>query len=380
MPFSRPTLTQLRAQIGADIASSVPGADGLLRFTNLGVLGDLVAKAEHAHFGYLDWIALQSVPFTATGEHLEGWAALKQITRKPAAAAAGFATFAGTPGTVIPAGSAVTRADGFAYTTSADAAVAPSGFASCPILANAPGATGDAAAGVLVSLSSNPIAGVQSDGATGTTLTGGADVEGDDDLRTRMLQAYSAVPQGGAANDYVDWALEVPGVTRAWATPSGVGPGTVVVYVMLDDAEAAFGGFPQGQDGVAAAEPRATAATGDQLTVANAIYPLQPVTALVYVVAPLANPVTLTISLPSATAAIRAAVDAAIGQVFLDRGAPGGTVDLSYIEAAIAAISGSSGFVITAISAPHGSVTPGTTGNIISATGYLPVGQPSVWV
>ena len=379
MPFSRPTLTQLRAQAGADIASSVPGADGLLRYSNLGVLGDLVAKAQHALYGYLDWISLQSVPFTSTDEYLEGWGALKGIVRKPASVASGAVTFSGAQGALIPGGSSVVRSDGVAYTTTADGIVSGVGLAVCPVVAVVAGEAGNAAAGVAVSLASNPIAGVLSDGAITTALTGGAEVEADADLRTRTLQAYAAVPQGGAAADYVDWALQAPGVTRAWSAPNGMGPGTVVVYVMLDDAEAATGGFPVGRNGVAGAEVRGATALGDQLAVANLIYPLQPVTALVYVVSPLLNPVALTINLPGATAVLKAAVDAAVAAVLEARGAPGGTVDLSYIEAAIAAIAGTAGFVITSVSAPHGTVTPGAAGNIVSATGYLPVGQPSTW-
>lgn len=380
MPFGRPTLTQLRAQASADVASSVPGGNGLLRFTNLGVLGDLVAKAQNALYGYLDWIARQATPFTATGEFLEAWAALKGVVRKPAAQASGSAAFTGQAGAVIPAGAVLTRSDGFTFATTADATVGGGGSATCAIRAVKAGAAGNMPAGYPLSLASNPIPGVLSDGAASTDLTGGAEVETDADLRTRMLKAYAAVPQGGASADYVEWALQVPGVTRAWSSPNGMGPGTVVVYVMLDAAEAASEGFPQGQDGVAAAETRASPGQGDQLAVANAILPLQPVTALVYVAAPLANPVTLTISLPGASASLKAAIDGAIAQVLKDRGSPGGSVSLSYLEAAIAAIPGSAGFVVTGIGVSHGQVTPGPAGNITSATGYLPVGRPSVWV
>ena len=81
--------------------------------------------------------------------------------------------------------------------------------------------------------------------------------------------------------DYATWAISVPGVTRAWCLRNGYGAGTVVI--MLDAAQAGHDGFPVGQDGVATDEPRGVPAVGDQLTVANALYPLQPVTALVYV-------------------------------------------------------------------------------------------------
>ncbi|MFC7611718.1 baseplate J/gp47 family protein [Teichococcus aestuarii] len=112
-----------------------------------------------------------------------------------------------------------------------------------------------------------------------------------------MLDRFRAPPQGGAVADYETWARAVPGVTRAWIAPNGMGAGTVVVYAMLDDAQAGAGGFPQGADGVAAAETRATPATGDQLTIADALYPLRPATALVYVVAP--TPIRSTTSSPT---------------------------------------------------------------------------------
>ena len=105
-----------------------------------------------------------------------------------------------------------------------------------------------------------------------------------------MLESYGAPPHGGNSSDYVTWALEVPGVTRAWVPPVPLIPGAVTVFFMMDVSEAAHGGFPQGTNGVASLETRDIAATGDQLAVANSIYPLRPVTPIVYAVAPTAAP------------------------------------------------------------------------------------------
>ena len=159
-----------------------------------------------------------------------------------------------------------------------------------------------------------------------TAIVDGADLESDDELRTCMLQAFAAPAQGGAWTDYVEWAEAVPGVTRAWSAPNAAGPGTVVVYVMMDDSEAAYGGFPQGQTGVANAETRPSLkATGDLLTVANALFLEQPATPLVYAAAPLPNSVAFTIAgLASAGPTVQANVRAAIAQVFLENGSPGG--------------------------------------------------------
>ncbi len=85
----------------------------------------------------------------------------------------------------------------------------------------------------------------------------------------------------------------MPGCTRAWIVPGGMGAGTVSVYPMFDDN--AFSGFPQGSNGCASEEARGPTATGDQLAVAEYIWPRQPIPALVYVIAPVAFhiPVTL---------------------------------------------------------------------------------------
>ena len=373
MPFSRPTLATLRAQAAADIASALPGADPLLRFSNLGILGDAEAAMANGLYGFLDWIALQAVPFTATGEFLEGWAALKGVTRQAATYADGPWQFTGVNGTVLPAGTVIQRGDGFTYTVDANETVS-GGVVNVTATATVAGAAGNAASGVLGTLGT-AIAGINSGGATTGPVTGGADVQSDASLRSEMLQAYSSPAVGGSATDYVRWALATAGVTRAWwGGEYSSTAGTVVVYFMMDVAEAAFGGFPQGTNGVAAAETRDTPATGDQLAVANAIYPLQPVTALVYAVAPLANAVAMTIAgISGASPATKTAIAAAIDAVYLQYSAPGGIVDLSYIESAIAAVAGTAGFVITVVSCSHGTVSPGSDGNVTANAGYLNV-------
>ena len=69
MPFARPTLTALRNQAVEDITSSgVPGLDGLLRNAVLRVLAWVMSGLAYSVYGYVDWIARQSVPFTATDE------------------------------------------------------------------------------------------------------------------------------------------------------------------------------------------------------------------------------------------------------------------------------------------------------------------------
>lgn len=378
MPFARPTLTQLRSQVAADISAGLPGSDALLRFSSLNILGTALAGLAQLQYGYTDFVSLQANPFTSTDEWLEAWAALKNVFREAATQAGalvpGQVTFPGVNGTPLPIGTPLVRGDGVGFTTTslgvwtgtnvvvnAEANADPTGLT---------GAFGNCTVGTVMTLGT-AIAGIQSSGSVTTAFTGGADVEQDESLRTRMLQAYQNVPQGGAQNDYITWALQVNGVTRAWCNGNGFGAGTVVVYTMFDVTESANNGFPQGVSGVATLETRGIpTATLDLLAVANWIYPLRPVTALVYSVAPTQQVVNFTINgISGVSAATKAAIAMAISGIFVLYGSPlsttagqNGSIALSLIESAIAAIPGTTGFVITSPSA-----------NIVGTTGQLPV-------
>lgn len=371
MPYDRPNLGALRDQAQDDINAGLPGIDARLRYSNLGVVADVVAGMANGHYGYLDWIALNSVPFTATGEFLEGWAALKNVYRKAAGYATGTGTFPASAGSSIPSGTVIGRSDGFTYTTTADAAVA-SGVITVDFTADQAGVDGNADDGTALLLIAG-VSGVTGNGTAVGAVTGGADVETDADLRTRMLQRYAAPPQGGAVTDYPGWALEVPGVTRAWLKRNAMGPGSLAVLFMMDDAQAAHGGFPQGTDGCSTYETRATPATGDQLTVANYIFPLQSTIALVYAVAPIPNALTITVAgLSGASDALKTAISTACAAALRGAGVPGGITYLSTLEAAIAAVPGSTGFVITAITCGAGSIIGGgSVGNVQSDAGAL---------
>ncbi|MED8996087.1 phage baseplate protein, partial [Escherichia coli] len=70
MPFKRPGLTELRERSRSDVVSQLEETGALLRFSVLRILADVVAGMTHLHYGYLDWIALQCTPATATDEYL----------------------------------------------------------------------------------------------------------------------------------------------------------------------------------------------------------------------------------------------------------------------------------------------------------------------
>lgn len=364
MPYARPTLTDLRRQALDDLMNA-PGGDGmalLRRAVGQSLAWALANQGNDLH-EHLDWIARQAVPGTATGEYLEAWSALVGVYRKLAVQWAGTVSWPATGGAVVPNGSPLS-ANGNGYFTTADSVAGSGGLISAPVAAVLPGAAYSLAVGDTVTLT-NSVAGVTGAGAVASVTRSGVDLEVDDDFRTRANIRWASPPQGGALIDYLEWALAVPGVTRAWVSPNSAGVGTVVIYTMWDIVDAAYGGFPQGTNGVATSESRGGVhAVGDQLTVANAIFPLRPVTALVYSAAPISSPVAFTIhTVVAVSTVLRPLVLAAIDGVFLAHATPlGAELETGLFAAAIAAIPGVPDFTITAPVAP-----------IVTTLGYLPV-------
>lgn len=379
MPYARKTLAQLRADAMADIAAALEGSDPLLRYAALKIIGVVLAGMTNEEYGYLDWIAKQTNPFTAEGEYLEAWGALKKVFRKDASAASLSAAFTGSAGRQLDADVPVVRGDGVTYTTLATEVVVGT-TVSVTIVADVAGAAGNADPGTVVSLGV-AVDGIQSTGVVTGTVSSGADIEEQEQYRARVLGAYQNPPQGGDRADYVSWALDVPGVTRAWCAPNAFGAGTVVVYVMMDEAQVSHGGFPQGTNGVSQFDqgpgglPRDTPATGDQLVVADALITLEPVTALVYVCAPIRNTLSFQISgLNTASTATKSAISLAISDVLFRNSDPrGGTVNRSDLNTAIGAIPATAGFVIESISGVINGVTTPYPDNITGSFGSLPV-------
>ncbi|EPZ8124518.1 baseplate J/gp47 family protein [Yersinia enterocolitica] len=371
MPFNRPTLSELRQRNLSYIQSELKTGGNLLRFSNIGVISDADAGMAHLHYGYLDYIALQSTPYNATDEYLAAWAALKDVFRKPAnSATCPTVEFSGTTGRVITVGSLLNRADGYQYRLDHEVTLGASGTATGSITAVLPsvlddttggGIAGNADAGTSLTLDV-AIDGVQSGATAIVKISGGADIESEDAFRSRMLLAYQNTPQGGNDTDYRGWALAVPGVTRCWVKRRLQGVGTVGIYIMCDGNDS--GGFPVGTDGVSQLEEwGAVKATGDQGRVADHIYPLQPIIAFIYVCAPVAAPVNFVISgISTADSETTTAINTAIDEVFFTEGEPGGKILLSSLLLAIGDVAGTSGFILDS-----------PTTNIQLATGQLPL-------
>lgn len=333
MSFDRPNLQTIIARVVADIDARLPGADARLPFSNLNVLAYAQGAAVHGLYGFIDYLARQVFPDTADAEHLERWCAVWGVLRRAAAPATGNISFTGTTGSTVPAGTLLQRADGQQYQTTASLTLA-SGTGTVAAVAVVAGLSGCIDAAASVSLVT-PIAGVNA-GATVATggLTGGTDIETDDALRERLLLRIRVAPHGGSQADYVAWALEVAGVTRAWVYPAELGPGTVTVRFVRDGDGTGSAIIPD---------------VGEVAAVQSYLDALRPVTAALTVVAPVAVPLNFTIAgITPNTAAVKAAVQAELQDLLLREAVPGGTVLLSHIRAAISIATGETDYTLTA--------------------------------
>jgi uncharacterized phage protein gp47/JayE len=350
MPFSRPSLPELIDRAASDLEARLPGTDARLRRSNLAVLARVHAGAVHGLYGYLDWLSKQLMPDTAEAEYLERWAAVWGVDRKAASAAAGLVIVTAAPPLTLPAGTLWQRADGVQFASDLEVAVA-SAAASIAVTASAAGADGNTAVNTPLTLVS-PVAGLSSTALVDTGgLAGGADTEADASLRERLLARIQQPPHGGADFDYIAWALEVPGVTRAWVYPGELGPGSVTVRFVRDEDVSLIPDAPE----VAAV----------QAYIEN----LRPVTAAVTVAAPVAVPLDLTIAgLDPNLAAVRDAVTAELDDLLRREAEPGGTLLLSHLREAISTAAGEYDHVLAAPAA-----------NVLHAVGEIAVLGTITW-
>ena len=238
MPFNRPPLDLLIARSAASMQSRLPGTDAVLRRSLSGIVARMSAGTEHGLYGYLDWLARQLMPDTAEEEHLERWASIWGVSRKAAGHASGDVSITGTPGAVLPEGTICLRSDAVRYAVVSDAIVGDDGTGTAFLSAVDAGTAGNAPIGTILALAS-PVSGLDSQTQATDGLTGGTDEETDESLKSRLLATIQRTPMGGTQADYEQWALEVPGVTRAFVTQE-MGRGTVTVRFMMD------GTYPDG--------------------------------------------------------------------------------------------------------------------------------------
>ena len=318
--FQRLTLAENISMLRNDLFARLDVSDTLRRMDE-DVRAKVYAAALHTVYGYIDYLAMNMLPDLCDESWLARHAAMKRCPRKGATAASGYMRWEGvSDGLKVTAGSVIQRDDLVQYTATADA-TSSGGVLRVPIACSSSGAVGNADDGTSLILVT-PVNGLPSSGVA-DTLTGGFDTEDLETWRARIIERYYWTPQGGADVDYVVWAKEVPGITRAWTYRHWMGTGTVGVMIASSDL---INPIPE--------ESTETAAR-------QHIEPLAPVAGSdLYVFRPVAHKVDFHIRVTPDTPEIRAAITAELRSFLLRDGYPQGELKVSRISEAISGANG----------------------------------------
>lgn len=310
MATLRPTLSEIIERIQQDARARL--SDEELRRSDLNVFIRVIAGVSHALYGAIEYGRRQLFSDTADTSFLERMAGLYGLSRKQAARATGKIKFTWSAAIDIPVGTIVQTSDNIQFMTTAS----PDSDGIAAAQAVTAGTTGNVAKDIQLSLAS-AISGVTG-AVTHTAFEGGADEESDLELRLRVLARTVNPPRTGTASDYVAWAQEISGVGDVWVYPKEQGEGTVTIRLLNAD-----GGLPD-----------------DALLekVKAHIKAKASILATIYVIAPVFEPCNLSISISPDNLAIRTTAQAALQAVFKKESAPGATILLSHLNAALSAI------------------------------------------
>lgn len=321
MPFPIPSLEDVVTRQLADIETSIDQTTPLLDRSLLRVLAAVTGGGHHEQYQFLQWIARQGFPDSADEENLRRWAAIWGVLPKERTFASGTIQANGADGVPILAGTALLGLNKIEYEVQQSATI-NGGTANLEVVARTAGAAGDlAAAQSLTFLSAIP--GVNAKAiALSPGISGGFDDETADELLDRLLQRIQSPPQGGATTDYELWASEVPGVTRVWVFPGHMGPGTVGVTFVSDNA-------------------------ANIIPSANLVAEVQeylddpgrkPITAQPVVFAPISRSLDLSLRIVPDTPELRSAITNELKKFLPSYGIPDSVVALSEIQAIISSL------------------------------------------
>ena len=298
--FKIPTLKDLMEQARQAFRAYLKGSDAYIWPNNVYASAKVMAGLGFEIFGFANYIQRQKFALTADGENLDLHGNELGLARRPATPARGYVAITVDEGALsVELGAIFRRTDAVLYRAIAPASRGTPGILQVEVIGATDGKAGIAIAGTPLEIVSGVIGeGLAEVAANG--ITGGTDVEDDEDFRARILFRKRNPPHGGAAADYVMWAKEVSGVSRVFVERVWAGAGTVRVFPIMDDLYS---------DGIAPSPQIAR--------VTDHISAVQPAGAIVTVVAPTAKVVDITIeNLVPDTTAQREAVMAALRETF----------------------------------------------------------------
>lgn len=231
------SLQELREAIKAEFSSRLLGGNPVLTNSNFDIMADYIGFLQFANEKGIEGVKSTLTPVTAVGDLLDEWGATFGVSRLTATRAQGEVRITGNIGTTLPEGTLLTRCDGIEYQTLAELTLtADTGKVAVEAIETGP--NGNFQSGGALDLGS-VTSGIAST-AISLGMTGGSDVECDEDFRLRVLSAIRNPCRTGTVEDYEYWTRLYPGATRVCVVPLANGPGTVKIYFLMD------GSYPNG--------------------------------------------------------------------------------------------------------------------------------------
>ncbi|MCK5611173.1 baseplate J/gp47 family protein [Candidatus Pacearchaeota archaeon] len=233
-----PTTEEINDRIISDIESKTSQSTPLFFKAFNRVLAFALSGVFTILYKFGQWAIRQIFTITQDGDSLELKGDQYDIARKVATSAELTAGFTGDNGTTIPSGQQF-RGDsnGLLYTLQTTEEIV-GGTASGAVLCLTSGEAGNLINGSNLTIL-QPIAGLDNQATISATVTEGEDQESIEDYRARISEREKTPPQGGSLVDYILWAKEVPGITRAFAwghrEVPAIAEGHVTIYPLNDD-------------------------------------------------------------------------------------------------------------------------------------------------
>lgn len=175
------------------------------------------------------------MPDTASGEFLDRWGFVVNITRKSATPArkSSALRITGTLSATVSAGDTLVHdATGLRFMVNEDETIPAALFVDVDIVAIDTGKQTQLSEGETLRFETPPT-NINEEATLVLDLDeDGDDAESDAAYRERILDRFSNPPLGGAQNDYVQWALQVTGIASAYAYPGRAGRNSVDVAAL----------------------------------------------------------------------------------------------------------------------------------------------------
>ncbi len=233
-----PTTKEIRDRIVADIELKINQATPLFFKSFTRVIAAALALVFTILYKYGQWAYKQIFTVTQGEESLELKGSQYDVLRKPATASVISATATGDDLTVIPAGQTFRGSvNGLVYSVNTAVGIITSSI-EVELTCLTAGANGNLLTGDTLTIL-QPIPGLDNLITVIDVVTEGEDEESIGEYRARISSREKRQPQGGALVDFIAWAKEVPGVTRAFCFGKREVPaitaGRVEVYPLSDD-------------------------------------------------------------------------------------------------------------------------------------------------